>query len=85
MTDEELRAFVADARRQVEANLAEIDEVDVAVLPARIRAEVEAARRECVELLASLSDEAIAAEIAAAMYAGRPLTPAEVAAIGKRQ
>ncbi|MDX2166592.1 MAG: hypothetical protein SF182_05990 [Deltaproteobacteria bacterium] len=51
MTEEELRAFVAsEARAQVEAKLAEMDEMDegdLDALPARVRAKVEAARREC--------------------------------------
>lgn len=84
MTDAELRAFVAEARAQVEEKLAAIAEVDLDALPMRIREEVEAARRECLDLLATLSDESIDAEVEACAHAGRPLSQAEVAALVRR-
>lgn len=85
MTDADLRAFVTEARAQVEAKLVEIDALDLTTLPAKIRAEMEEVRRQCSELLATLTDEAVDAEVGAAMHAGRPLMPSEAKALARKQ
>lgn len=85
MTEAELRAFVADARRQVDEALAEMDAVDPSAFPPAIRAEYDADRAHLIELRAQLTDEAIAAELEATEHAGRELTPAEIAALLRRQ
>lgn len=85
MTAEEFTAFVADMRRRVADNLAALDAIDPASLSPYEAADIAAARAELLDLLASMADEAIAAELEATEHAGRDLTPAEVAAIRVRQ
>lgn len=81
MTEDELRAFVAEARAEVDARLAELDQVDTDALPAPLRAQYDADRQALLDLRDSLADEAIAAEVEATTHARRDLTPAEVRAL----
>lgn len=85
MTAEELAAFVADMRRRIAENLAALAAVDPAALSPYEAADIAAARAELLDLLASMADEEIAAELEATVYARRDLMPAEVAAIRVRQ
>lgn len=77
MTQAELRALLAEARQRVAEALEFYDALAAGPLPPDLRAGLEEARTQCVELLASTTDEAIASEIEAMDFAGRALTPAE--------
>ena len=85
MTDAEFADYVTRARRRVAAELAQLDQVNADALARDDQALLDRTRAELLDLWASLSDEAIAAELEATVHAGRDLTPAEVAAIRKRQ
>jgi len=85
MTDAEFRAYVATARQLAAENLAALDAIDVNQFSEADRIELAGQRRDLVDLLESLADEAIAAELEATEHAGRDLTPDEVAAIRRRQ
>lgn len=66
----------------MDAALARYDQVAATDLPPDLRAQVEELRARCLELRASLTDEAIEAELEATVHAGRGLTPAEVRGSG---
>lgn len=85
MTAAEFRAYVDEVRQRVAANLAAIDALDAAGLSPATRADIAAERAGLLDLQASLTDEALAAEIEATEHAGRELTPEEVRAIRVRQ
>ena len=85
MTDAELRAFIADARAEVDAALAAMDQADADELPTPLRRQFDEERQRLLDLRASLTDEAIEAELEASMHAGRELTSAEVLALLRRQ
>ena len=85
MTDAEFRAFLTAARAEVDANLAQLAQLDWNALPPAERAELEALRQGYLDLRASMADESITAELEATMYAGRDLAPDEVRALRGRQ
>ena len=64
MTDAEFRAFVAQARAEVDAELARLDTLDWESMAPDERA-MEELRRGYIELRDSMADEAIAAELQA--------------------
>lgn len=85
MTEAEFTDYVVHARRRVAAELAQLERVDAVALDREDRALLDRTRNELLDLWASLSDEAIAAELEASEYARRELTPDEVRAIRTRQ
>lgn len=85
MTVGQLDLFIADVRAQVDEELARFELLDWSAMPPNVRVELEAVREQWLELRATLTDEAIAAELEATEHAGRDLTPAEVAGLVRRQ
>jgi len=78
MTDVERATFVANARARVEAEVDALAAIDVTSLTPDERARLLDTVQQCIELLASLTDHAIEAQVAATAYAGRALMPAEM-------
>lgn len=78
MTQAEFDAYLGDIRAYVAAQLAELERVDWSTLTPRESADLARLRDGFVDLQASLTGEAIAAELEATGHAGRDLTPAEV-------
>ena len=85
MTDAEFHAFLGAARAEVDARLAQLDQLDWDALSSTERADFEALHASCLELRASMADELIAAELEATEHVERDLTPDEVRALGRRQ
>ena len=85
MTDAEFRAFLAAARAEVDASLAQLAQLDWNALPPAERAALEARRQGYLDLRAAMADESITAELEATEHAGRDLAPDEVRALRRRQ
>lgn len=85
MTAAEFDAYLADVRAYVAAQLAVLAQVDWSALAPHERADLEHLRASLVELQATMSDEFIAAELAATEHAGRGLAPAELAGLLRPQ
>lgn len=78
MTADELDAFVAQVRTEVDAIFAHITELDPAALPPPARAMYDDVRRQALELRTMTEAHVIALLEAACAEAGRELTSAEV-------
>jgi hypothetical protein len=82
MTADELAAFIAEVRSQVEEALAQLDTVDRDALPPKLRNEYDAARARWEALGAHVTNEdALAMHIEAVERAGRELTADESLAL----
>jgi hypothetical protein len=82
MSAEELAAFVARTRADLQAQLAELDAWLSDALPAEERDEM---RRRIEQLLAATTDEAITLHLDAVLHAGRELTDDEWLALLTQQ
>jgi len=78
MTAEELAAFVAEVRAEIDAIVARLERVDPDTLPAPVCAIYDEVRRQADELRTMTKAHVIELLEAACIEAGRELTPAEL-------
>ena len=81
MTADELDAFIADVRAQVDNALARLDTIDPDALDPALREHYEHVRRGWEALRNMTEHDIVALHLAACERAGRELTPDEVRAL----
>lgn len=81
MTRTEFETHIASLRAYANAQLAAMDHADWTALTPNERSTMAQLRDRFRQLIVSLSDDVIAAELEAMAHAGRDLTPAELASL----